>query len=284
MNVAQRIKHRLHEVGTYSAFKARRLGSSIRIAFTRGETKLSALQCTIVDALRKSGAATCLLDDLFGPDAPALKAALETAYTQFATAPSTESAAQRYLQAGSTRKEYLIQNFALGAKIEREHPLIQFCHSPHIQALLAAYFGETPRLAAVNFWLTLPAVQERRTGSQNWHRDHEDQRLVKIFIYLSDVVDSAGATEYIAGSFHGGPNDVIPPKRRFVVGDYLAKGDVEKYGLLPFKRVLTGPKWTIVFVNTSGIHRGGFGEMKRGMANITFTSQASHSPCRFVLT
>jgi hypothetical protein len=283
MNVTQRIKHRLFEVGSYSAFKARSLRSSIRLALARPQPELSALQLRIVEELRASGYAMSCIDDLFADDAAALKAALEDEYEQFASSPTTEAAALRYSQAGSTRKEYLIQSFERGAKVAVHHPLVRFCHSEAVQNLLKSYFGEEPRLVAVNFWLTLPAVQEKRTGSQNWHRDHEDQRLVKIFIYLSDVVDRAGATEYIEGSFHGGRNDVIPAKRKFVLGDYLAEGDVEKYGLLSHKRVLTGPKWTVVFINTSGIHRGGFGKAKRGMANITFTSQASRSPCRFVL-
>jgi hypothetical protein len=283
MSLAYRVTHRLLEVSSYYAFKARQLAGSLRMSVERPSIVLSAVQERILAELKSSGCAIVMLDDLFGASAPEMKNQLERYYLEFVNSPSTQEAARRYNNAGSTRKEYLILNFPKGASIPAKHPLLKFCSSGEIQNLLIAFFGEVPRLCAADYWLTLPAIQDARTGSQNWHRDHEDQKLVKIFIYLTDVSEDAGPTEYIEGSFSGGAHDIIPPKRAFVLGDYLQAADLDKHAVLRFRRVLTGPKWTVIFVNTSGIHRGGYAKRQRGMANITFTSQASRFPCRFTV-
>jgi len=224
------------------------------------------------------------MDELFDArTAREFKSSLEKQFTEFRHAPSTVDGIERYKRSGSARKEYLVMCYGKGATISASHPLLKLCQSREVQDILKSYFETEPRLTALDYWLTLPAVQPARTGSQNWHRDHEDERLVKLFIYLSDVDEEAGPTEYIEGSFHGGPNDVLSMGRAFVLGDYLTsrEDEMRRRGLVAFRRSMVGPKWTMVFINTSGIHRGGFGSKERAMANITFTSQASRAPMRF---
>jgi len=278
-----RLKLRVGDVVFYSGFKLRQFKSKVRVALRPSNLKLSPLEQHMVDRLRTLGYATVHIDELFLADAEAIKTALERAWQGFRSASTTLAEVESYRQSGSTRKEYLVRNFKNGASIPNDHPLILFSLSDRVQRILTGFFGEAPRLSGADFWLTLPVVQDKRTGSQNWHRDHEDQKLAKIFVYLSDVHEENGPTEFIEGSFHGGPNDVISSKRAFVIGGYLNASEIEQRGLLQYRRVLTGPKWTVVFVNTSGIHRGGYGDAERGMANIVFTSQASSYPCRFHL-
>ena len=43
-----------------------------------------------------------------------------------------------------------------------------------------------------------------RVSSQRWHRDYNDERLVKVFIYLTDVDEDTGPLEYVPGSTLGG--------------------------------------------------------------------------------
>ena len=37
----------------------------------------------------------------------------------------------------------------------------------------------------------------KRTNSQRWHRDRDDVKILKIFLYLNDISIKNGATEYI---------------------------------------------------------------------------------------
>jgi ectoine hydroxylase-related dioxygenase (phytanoyl-CoA dioxygenase family) len=37
-----------------------------------------------------------------------------------------------------------------------------------------------------------------------WHRDYNDQHLVKVFVYLVDVDEGTGPFEYVPGSARGG--------------------------------------------------------------------------------
>ena len=45
---------------------------------------------------------------------------------------------------------------------------------------------------------------KKRVASQRWHRDPDDDHIVKMFIYLSDVAEEAGPFEYVRDSAAGG--------------------------------------------------------------------------------
>lgn len=286
VSLTRKLKSRIRDFHSYTTFKLRSYQSALQSSLFPVQVEtLSACQKKIVVDLKSTGFAKVEFDELFSlsESLPTFKNELETKYLDFRHSSTSETKVNRYQQSGSTRKEYLILCYGNGSVISRNHPLVRFCHSPEIQNTLKVFFKEKPRLTAMDYWTTLPAVQETLTGSQRWHRDHEDQKLVKIFVYLSDVDAASGPTEYIEGSFYRGLQDIIPPKRAFVLGDYLNEAELSQRGLLQYRRYLIGLKWTIFFVNTSGIHRGGFGKKERAMINITFTSQASRFPLRFRL-
>lgn len=282
LSVAARIRKRGQEVLEFSAYQLRSWRASLRRI---PSPSLSPTHARIVEELRARGYAAVSIDELFA-DREALerlKADLEAGYAAHRLSSDTLAAEARYREGGSMRKEYLAMSHKNNARIRADDPLLRFCAAPDVQAPLTAALGAPPRLTAVAYWTTFPVTQQQRTGSQNWHRDHEDRRLIKVFVYLNDVAADGGPTEYIDGTYFGGPLDVIPPKRRFVFGDYLSEQELEKYGLMAHRHALTGPKWTVIFANTSGIHRGGFGTNERAMVNITFTSQVSRFPIRFTV-
>jgi hypothetical protein len=56
-----------------------------------------------------------------------------------------------------------------------------------------------------------PTAPDRVGDSQRWHRDPEDDHIVKMFIYFSDVDEEAGPFEYVRDSAAGGKyGDVFP--------------------------------------------------------------------------
>jgi hypothetical protein len=106
-------------------------------------------------------------------------------------------------------------------------------------------------------WFTQPfAGQDERIASQRWHRDPEEEHVVKVFLYLSNVDEDAGPFEYLKGS---------PPGNRFghlwPWGDGKAKPtDEEMAAAAPGEErvAMTGSAGTMIFCDTSGFHRGGF--------------------------
>jgi hypothetical protein len=109
----------------------------------------------------------------------------------------------------------------------------------------------------VDNWYTVPYPNAgERVASQRWHRDPEDEHVVKLFVYLSDVDDGAGPFEYVRGSATGGRyGDLWPWQRQGLT----AISDELEDAVAP-EDVLTmrGPAGTIVLCDTGGFHRGGF--------------------------
>src|SRR6185295_7871405 len=54
-------------------------------------------------------------------------------------------------------------------------------------ALLTAYLGELPRLMDVLLTYSTPS-KDALSYSQLWHRDFDDVRTLKVFVYITDVM------------------------------------------------------------------------------------------------
>jgi hypothetical protein len=84
-------------------------------------------------------------------------------------------------------------------------PYVRFATQPGVLALLAQALGELPQLDYVLLTLSRPSNAEL-TYSQLWHRDHDDVRTIKLFVYLTDVKSEAdGPFTFLPG----------PPSDRF---------------------------------------------------------------------
>jgi hypothetical protein len=111
--------------------------------------------------------------------------------------------------------------------------------------------------------------ESERVASQEWHRDPEDQHVVKVFLYFSDVDVDAGPFEYIPQSAEG-----------FKYGHLWPWGKGERYppteeleAVVPdADRILaTGSAGPLVICDTSGFHRGGYARTKLGSSRTTPT-------------
>lgn len=71
-------------------------------------------------------------------------------------------------------------------RIDNRSIFIRFAAQPSLVELVAAYFGEAPYLSYVALDLSEYAGEVLST-SQLWHRDHDDTKVVKLFVYLTDV-------------------------------------------------------------------------------------------------
>ncbi|MFY9462678.1 MAG: hypothetical protein WAP52_00645 [Candidatus Sungiibacteriota bacterium] len=163
------------------------------------------------------------------------------------------------------------------------NPFFQFVMHPRILQIAALYFDFIPKLNSFTLQSTLlvpPGTPEYL--SQRWHRDSEDKKMLKVFVYLTDVNErGAGPFMYVRGSQHGGRWRHLFPQRP-PAGSYPPSGAVER--AVPEKDIALclAPRGTVIFCDTSGLHRGGYSTtMERTMFLPAFCSRASVSPINF---
>jgi hypothetical protein len=97
------------------------------------------------------------------------------------------------------------------------------------------------------------------TGSQLWHRDREDLKILKIFICVDDVTINNGPFVYAPGTHMSGKVKKNP--NYFKEKDGTKRTTDEMMEMIVPKSdwiYSTGPKGTIIFADTNGFHKGGF--------------------------
>jgi hypothetical protein len=103
-------------------------------------------------------------------------------------------------------------------------------------------------------------------ASQRWHRDPEDEHVVKVFVYFSDVDEEAGPFEYVRGSTAGGRYGHLWPW-----GDgprYPPADELEASVAAEDRLAVTGSAGTVILCDTGGFHRGGFARTKPRILSI----------------
>lgn len=80
----------------------------------------------------------------------------------------------------------LLDEDKVDGTLSTDNTFVAFALQPAVVALLARIYGELPILDDVLLTLSRPS-RNALALSQLWHRDYDDTRTVKIFIYLTDV-------------------------------------------------------------------------------------------------
>ena len=220
---------------------------------------LSGLQQQIVDSLRQDGIATVDFRELFGEELWA------EARADVAPFIAEQAAQLDSLGAKPEHKdEFIVRRYM------RQKPRVPFTlASPWLrigisETLLGAvnaYRGLQTRLFYLDNWFTPPyAGADERIASQRWHRDPEEEHVVKVFLYLSDVTEDAGPFEYVRSSAPGGRYGNLWPWG----GDVKHPSEEDMAAAVPAqdRLTMTCPAGTMVFCDTSGFHRGGFAKSK----------------------
>ena len=182
------------------------------------------------------------------------------------------------------RKWYVIRAFGFQRNVEPLKPFLDFLLHPRILNILNSYFGLYCRLNYLDIWHNLPRRDdESAIASEFWHRDHEDWRTIKIFLYISDVTLKQGPFTYLCGSQRNGeygsvfselPGLVYHPP----VSDPLDQIPAER------QMVCAGKSGTVVICDASGFHKGGRSMSKpRTVLVATFASNAAIHPMRYRL-
>ncbi|MBV8704846.1 MAG: hypothetical protein JO118_14170 [Acetobacteraceae bacterium] len=156
---------------------------------------------------------------------------------------------------GPDRRRFRVEDRPAGTTMA-SYPLETVLGCPHVLALasdprvlrvVTAYLGCRPTLSSIGIRWSFPAAGERAAGVQRFHRDPDDWRFLKLFVYLTDVDAGSGPHEFVAGSHRTAGRVLERP--------YAMEEIEPRYGPQSVRRI-EGPRGTSFFADTYGIHRG----------------------------
>jgi len=188
-----------------------------------------------------------------------------------------------YRPEGGRGKDYIVKLHQARPTLPADDLWLRMGLAPALLDTVSSYLGLWPKLNYVDLWYTIPSPVERQAqASQRWHRDPEDERLVKVFLYLSDVGTGAGPLEYVRGSHGTGRWAGLWPNPDPGTASYPPAGELEARIPAADRALATGPIGTLVFCDTYGFHRGGLAtEQARVLANWAYVTPASIFARRF---
>ncbi len=148
-----------------------------------------------------------------------------------------------------------------------DSPWLRIAASEALLGIVNSYRQRQTRLFYLDNWFTVPYPGAGdRVASQRWHRDPEDEHIVKVFVYFSDVDEEAGPFEYVRGSTAGGRYGDLwawSEGHRYPPADEL-----EAAVVADDRFTVTGSAGTIIVCDTGGFHRGGFARTKPRILSI----------------
>lgn len=265
---------------------------SARRFWSKHRSPLASGEQSIVDSLLATGIAVTSFRDLFDDEnfGELQRYALRRWNDPRVQAEASERArAPLVLDAGKKKKSFLVKLWAGPFQTDQgkpfldlKNPFIRFSLSRPILEIVGSYLGLAPKFRDWRLEATVPSPAElRRKTSQRWHRDQEDLRLVKVFLYLNDVDESAGPFMYLERSQAGGRWERlfgrVPPR-----GSLPMPPDIDRHIPWDEVRTCTGPAGTLVFCDTNGLHQGGYATSRhRLMYTSIYTTAASPWPIRY---
>jgi len=124
--------------------------------------------------------------------------------------------------------------------------LLQLANDPRLLSIAEAHLGCRPTIGYMAAWWSYPTS----VGAQQaelFHRDVDDLRFLKLFVYLTDVDESTGPHVYVVGS---SAMKTLRTIRRY--DDDEVKDAVGKDAI----KVITAPAGHGFLEDTTGLHRG----------------------------
>ena len=122
---------------------------------------------------------------------------------------------------------------------------LAIANDPGVLATVGAALGARPLISSMTAWWSIPHAGEAR-DAELFHRDVDDWRFIKLFVYLTDVDEENGPHAYVPGSHRS-------PKLR----DIRRYSEAEVESAYPGETmIITGAAGDAFLENTQGLHRG----------------------------
>ena len=137
------------------------------------------------------------------------------------------------------------------AHYEREdlvnNPLIlKIANDPSVLKIAEEFLGSAPTISNVNAWWSF-GDKKRAEEAQNFHRDVDDYKFCKLFVYLTDVNEDSGPHVYVKGS------SKFPGLKK--IRRYSDDEIIEAFGKENIIELIR-PKGSCFIVDTYGFHKG----------------------------
>lgn len=247
------------------------LNLSARQKLRQYPISLDSLQLRILEDLRRDGISVTSLEELF-PDENRLSKMQE-----FVRGIENNATSR-------TKKAFLQQFWSIVPQLDFNNPFISLALDARIRNIANSYMEMWTRFKAFTLIRTIPVGDADPIQSQRWHRDPEEKRMCKVFLYLVDVDEETGPFTYIPQSVYGKKwGNLFPQKPP--EGSYPESGDIEKIIPQEEYRVMTGKAGTILFCDTSGFHRGGHATSKeRLMFTVHYAAPTFSEGCRYLVS
>lgn len=114
-----------------------------------------------------------------------------------------ESAAvvERGVSSRSKSKDYFFELLMAG-DLRVDSPFVRNALQQDVLTLVAHYLGQVPHLNGISLFATRRSSRPSWTVSQRWHRDYDDRRMVKLFVFTTPVTqESNGPFTFIPASY-----------------------------------------------------------------------------------
>lgn len=123
---------------------------------------------------------------------------------------------------------------------------LELANHPSVIAAVTQFLGAKPTISYMTSWWSMPRGGDAE-GPENFHRDWDDYRFVKLFLYLTDVDENSGPHAFVRGSHE---SDRLMERRRFSDEEVEAAFPAED------RMIITGPAGSHFLETTFGVHRG----------------------------
>ena len=124
--------------------------------------------------------------------------------------------------------------------------ILNIANDPKILNIVQDFLGATPTISNINCWWSFSGKKEAEQA-QLFHRDVDDYKFCKLFIYLTDVNKLDGPHVYLESSANS--NSLTKIRR------YSDKEIIEEFGNENV-RYFTAGAGSMFLVNTYGFHKG----------------------------
>ena len=138
-----------------------------------------------------------------------------------------------------------IVNFKRNDVVKNE-AIVKIANDPGILRIVEKFLGATPTISTISMGWSIAGKSKAQT-TQMYHRDFDDFKFCKLFIYLTDVGPNDGPHVYVKNS---SANSRLTKIRRYEDGEIEKEFGAEN--VVTFSR----PKGSIFLVDTYGFHKG----------------------------
>lgn len=131
--------------------------------------------------------------------------------------------------------------------VVRAPHVLEIANDPKVLSIVSGFLGAKPTISNLTAWWSMPSKEGKAEQAEQFHRDVDDIRFVKLFCYLTDVDGASGPHVFVPGSQN---IDRLTTIRRYEDREIAAAFGKKNLSMF------TGKAGTAFLENTYGFHRG----------------------------